>query len=123
MGKKHIPKQALAFAFAGEVLASPHIGPHFGILMFHGPGGHGGPGGPGGPGGFGPGGHGPHGHGPHGYGPHGPGSIGGRLYHGNHDPGLPGAGYTSLKKGDRKPKKRNWLLRLRDWWFYHTHEL
>ena len=57
------------------------------------------------------------------YGPGGR-SVGGRLYHGPYDPGLPGAGYNSLepKKADHN-KKPNVFVRIRDWWYFHTHEL
>ena len=120
-------RPAYAFATAGNAPIAPAKPKYMDNLMFYGPGpgGPGGPGGPyggpggpyGGPGGFGgPGG--PFGHGPGGR------SVGGRLYHGPYDPGLPGAGYNSLepKKAGRN-KKPNVFVRIRDWWYFHTHEL
>ena len=121
------PAYAYAFATAGNAPITPAKPKYMDNLMFYGPGpggpgGHGGPyGGPGGPYG-GPGGFGGPG-GPFGYGPGGR-SVGGRLYHGPYDPGLPGAGYNSLepKKADHN-KKPNVFVRMRDWWYFHTHEL
>lgn len=128
------PAYAYAFATAGNAPIAPAKPKYMDNLMFYGPG-PGGPGGPGSPGGpyGGPGGPGgpyggpggPYG-GPGGFGGFGgPGgrSVGGRLYHGPHDPGLPGAGYNSLepKKADRN-KKPNIFIRIRDWWYFHTHE-
>ncbi|MDO4505292.1 MAG: hypothetical protein Q4B76_03805 [bacterium] len=121
------PAYAYAFATAGNAPIAPAKPKYMDNLMFYGPGPggpfggpggpYGGPGGPyGGPGGFGgPG-------GPFGYGPGGR-SVGGRLYHGPYDPGLPGAGYNSLepKKADHN-KKPNVFVRIRDWWYFHTHE-
>lgn len=118
------PAYAYAFATAGNAPIAPAKPKYMDNLMFYGPG-PGGPGGPyGGPGGpyGGPGGFGGPG-GPFGYGPGGR-SVGGRLYHGPYDPGLPGAGYNSLepKKADHN-KKPNVFVRMRDWWYFHTHEL
>ena len=120
-------RPAYAFATAGNAPIAPAKPKYMDNLMFYGPGpgGPGGPGGPyGGPGGpyGGPGGFGGPG-GPFGYGPGGR-SVGGRLYHGPYDPGLPGAGYNSLepKKAGRN-KKPNVFVRIRDWWYFHTHEL
>lgn len=118
------PAYAYAFATAGNAPIAPAKPKYMDNLMFYGPG-PGGPGGPyGGPGGpyGGPGGFGDPG-GPFGYGPGGR-SVGGRLYHGPYDPGLPGAGYNSLepKKADHN-KKPNVFVRMRDWWYFHTHEL
>ena len=118
------PAYAYAFATAGNAPIAPAKPKYMDNLMFYGPG-PGGPGGPyGGPGGpyGGPGGFGGPG-GPFGYGPGGR-SVGGRLYHGPYDPGLPGAGYNSLepKKADHN-KKPNAFVRIRDWWYFHTHEL
>lgn len=118
------PAYAYAFATAGNAPIAPAKPKYMDNLMFYGPG-PGGPGGPyGGPGGpyGGPGGFGGPG-GPFGYGPGGR-SVGGRLYHGPYDPGLPGAGYNSLepKKADHN-KKPNVFVRIRDWWYFHTHEL
>lgn len=125
------PAYAYAFATAGNAPIAPAKPKYMDNLMFYGPG-PGGPGGPfggpggpyGGPGGpyGGPGGFGGPG-GPFGYGPGGR-SVGGRLYHGPYDPGLPGAGYNSLepKKADHN-KKPNVFVRVRDWWYFHTHEL
>ena len=135
------PAYAYAFATAGNAPIAPAKPKYMDNLMFYGPGpgGPGGPGGPyggpggpyGGPGGFGgPGG--PFGYGPGGFGGpggpfgHGPGgrSVGGRLYHGPYDPGLPGAGYNSLEpKKAGHNKKPNVFVRMRDWWYFHTHEL
>lgn len=124
------PAYAYAFATAGNAPIAPAKPKYMDNLMFYGPG-PGGPGGPfggpggpyGGPGGpyGGPGGFGGPG-GPFGYGPGGR-SVGGRLYHGPYDPGLPGAGYNSLepKKADHN-KKPNVFVRIRDWWYFHTHE-
>ena len=134
------PAYAYAFATAGNAPIAPAKPKYMDNLMFYGPGpgGPGGPEGPGGPGGpfggpggpyggpggpyGGPGGFGGPG-GPFGYGPGGR-SVGGRLYHGPYDPGLPGAGYNSLepKKAGRN-KKPNVFVRMRDWWYFHTHEL
>lgn len=135
------PAYAYAFATAGNAPIAPAKPKYIDNLMFYGPGPggpggsggpYGGPGGPyGGPGGpyGGPGG--PFGHGPGGFGGpggpfgHGPGgrSVGGRLYHGPHDPGLPGAGYNSLEpKKANHNKKPNVFVRIRDWWYFHTHE-
>lgn len=118
------PAYAYGFATAGNAPIAPAKPKYMDNLMFYGPG-PGGPGGPyGGPGGpyGGPGGFGGPG-GPFGYGPGGR-SVGGRLYHGPYDPGLPGAGYNSLepKKADHN-KKPNVFVRMRDWWYFHTHEL
>lgn len=121
-------RPAYAYATAGNTPIASAKPKYMDNLMFYGPGpgGPGGPGGPyGGPGGpyGGPGG--PYGGpgGPFGYGPGGR-SVGGRLYHGPYDPGLPGAGYNSLepKKADHN-KKPNVFVRIRDWWYFHTHEL
>ena len=118
------PAYAYAFATAGNAPIAPAKPKYMDNLMFYGPGPggpggpYGGPGGPyGGPGGFGgPGG--PFGHGPGGR------SVGGRLYHGPYDPGLPGAGYNSLEpKKAGHNKKPNVFVRIRDWWYFHTHEL
>ncbi len=134
------PAYAYAFATAGNAPIAPAKPKYMDNLMFYGPG-PGGPGGPGGPygGPGGPGGPyggpgGPYG-GPGGFGGfggpggpfgHGPGgrSVGGRLYHGPYDPGLPGAGYNSLEpKKAGHNKKPNVFVRIRDWWYFHTHEL
>lgn len=118
------PAYAYAFATAGNAPIAPAKPKYMDNLMFYGPG-PGGPGGPyGGPGGpyGGPGGFGGPG-GPFGYGPGGR-SVGGRLYHGPYDPGLPGAGYNSLEpKKAGHNKKPNVFIRMRDWWYFHTHEL
>lgn len=118
------PAYAYAFATAGNAPIAPAKPKYMDNLMFYGPG-PGGPGGPyGGPGGpyGGPGGFGGPG-GPFGYGPGGR-SVGGRLYHGPYDPGLPGAGYNSLEpKKAGHNKKPNVFVRMRDWWYFHTHEL
>lgn len=118
------PAYAYAFATAGNAPIAPAKPKYMDNLMFYGPG-PGGPGGPyGGPGGpyGGPGGFGGPG-GPFGYGPGGR-SVGGRLYHGPYDPGLPGAGYNSLEpKKAGHNKKPNAFVRIRDWWYFHTHEL
>lgn len=117
-------RPAYAYATAGNAPIAPAKPKYMDNLMFYGPG-PGGPGGPyGGPGGpyGGPGGPfggpgGPFGHGPGGR------SVGGRLYHGPHDPGLPGAGYNSLEpKKANHNKKPNVFVRIRDWWYFHTHE-
>ena len=122
MGKL-ILMPALAFAGAsGENLPTKSSFSNSNVMFYGpGPGGPGGPyGGPGGPYG-GPGG--PFGHGPGGFGGPGGRSIGGRLYHGPHDPGLPGAGYNSLEpKKAGHDKKPNVFVRIRDWWYFHTHE-
>ena len=151
---KHIFMPELAFAGAGGEVLPPRAQKSFmNNVMFYGPGPGGPGGGPGGPGPGGPGGPGgPYGHGPGPGGPGGPfgsgpgmpgGSYGpgpspngrsvfGRLYHGPHDPGLPGGGYISLDgrgkgrtPGEKETPRRKLspFARLRDWWYFHTHEL
>lgn len=117
-----VPKPALAFCCAAPTVATlktpnvmfygpggPGGGPGGGHGGYGGPGGHGGPYGPGGPGG------------PHG-GHRGRGVFG-RLYHGPHDPGLPGGGYTSLNRRGKKPRKPSLFTRIRNWWYFHTHDI
>ena len=91
-----VPKPALAFCCAAPTVATlktPNV-------MFYGPGGPGGP-----------------------HGGHRGRGVFGRLYHGPHDPGLPGGGYTSLNGRGKKPRKLSLFTRIRNWWYFHTHDI